>query len=100
MNELRNYIRIGNPKLVWAVHIRRIYSQEKDFVDNDGASYQVLHEWDMLPIPADNESAEYYAVIAILGVEYTINLGGSELDGYLDWLERNDGKSYLYTKSA
>jgi len=100
LDELRNYVRIGNPKNIWAVHIRRIYAQEKDFIDSDGTEYQVLHEWDILPIPTENELAEYYVVVAIFGVEYTINTGGSELEGYLNWLQRNNNESYLYNKSA
>jgi hypothetical protein len=100
LDELRNYVRIGSPKNIWAVHIRRIYPEAKDFIDNDGTLYQVLHEWDILPIPADDELAEYYVVIAIFGVEYTINTGGSELEVYLNWLKRNNNKSYLYSKSA
>ena len=39
---------------------------------------------------------EFYAIIAILGVEYAINLGGPELDGYLQWLKDNGEQSYLY----
>lgn len=99
LNELRNYVRIGSPKNVWAVHIRRIYAPEKEFLD-DVIGYQVLHEWDILPIPIEGDLAEYYVVVAIFGVEYTINTGGSELEGYLEWLKRNNNESYLYNKSA
>ena len=100
LDELRNYVRIGNPKNIWAVHIRRIYAPEKNFPNTDGTTYQVLHEWDILPIPTEGDLAEYYVVIAIFGVEYTINTGGFELEGYWDWLKRNNNESYLYNKSA
>jgi len=100
LDELRNYVRYGNTKEIWPVYIRRIYPEDKDFVADDGAFYQVLHEWDILAIPAENNLAEYYVVIAIFGVEYTINTGGHELDGYLSWLERNDNKSFLYFKGG
>lgn len=98
LDELRNYVRIGNTTNIWPVHIRRIYTQEKEFTDSNGIEYQVLHEWDILPIPADNDLAEYYVVIAIFGVEYTINTGGPEIEEYLNWLKRNDNESYLYNK--
>ena len=39
---------------------------------------------------------EVYAVIAIFGVEYVINLGGPELDGYEKWRKWNGECSYLY----
>jgi hypothetical protein len=41
-------------------------------------------------------SQEHYAVIAFFGVEYTINLGGPELDGYVAWLQKNNNRSPLY----
>jgi hypothetical protein len=40
--------------------------------------------------------SEYYAVIAIFGIEYAINLGGPELEGYERWLKENDNRSPLY----
>ena len=101
LDELRNYVRIGSQKNIWPVHIRRIYPKEKEFIDSDSTGYQVLHEWDILPIPAEDNTSEYYVVVAIFGVEYTINLGGPELDGYLNWLKNNNDDCYLYkAKSA
>ena len=38
---------------------------------------------------------EHYAVIAIFGVDYVINLGGPELSGYQNWLHSNNGRSPL-----
>jgi hypothetical protein len=37
-----------------------------------------------------------YFVIAILGVEYAINVGGPDIDGYGLWLRQNEGRSPLY----
>jgi hypothetical protein len=100
LNELRSYVRQGKPGFVWPVHIRRIYPANHEFSDKIDPSFQVLHEWDILFIPASSKSdevfGEFYAVIAILGIEYAINLGGPELDGYIRWLKDNENKSYLY----
>jgi hypothetical protein len=99
LDELRNYVRQGKPGFVWPVHIRRIYPANREFSDEIAPSFQVLHEWDILFIPAshaDEVFGEFYAVIAILGVEYAINLGGPELEGYMRWLKDNENKSCLY----
>ena len=52
----------------------------------------MLHESQLLY----TDRSELYACIAILGVEYTINLGGPEIDGYLSWLVEHDNISPLY----
>ncbi len=101
LDELRNYVRRGKPGLVWPIHIRRIYPAQHEFSDEIDDAFQVLHEWDILFIPSTKDelselAGEFYAIIAILGVEYAINLGGSELDGYLQWLKDNDQKSFLH----
>ena len=102
LDELRDYVRRGKPGFVWPIHTRRIYSAEHQFKDDIEEAYQVLNEWDILFIPShsSSDSGEYYAVIAILGIEYTINLGGPELEGYLRWLKKNNNQSYLYLTKA
>jgi len=99
LDELRNYVRKGKPGFVWPINIRRIYEANHEFSDEVDKSFQVLNEWDILFIPSsqiDEAVGEFYAIIAILGMEYAINLGGPELDGYLRWLKNNNEKSYLY----
>jgi hypothetical protein len=100
LDELRSYVRQGKPDFIWPVNIRRIYDANHQFSDELDPVFQVLHEWDILFIPNDfskNENeGEFYVVVAILGVEYVINLGGPELDGYIKWLEENKGRSCLY----
>jgi hypothetical protein len=91
LDKLRKYVRLGNPKLIWPVHIRRIYSQEQKFTDFQYGSYQILHEWDILC----THQGEFFAIIAIFGIEYAINLGGPELEGYINWLNENNNKSPL-----
>ena len=94
LDELRRYVRIGAPKIVWPVHVRRIYSQDYLFADARYGSHQVLHEWDILHTPG----GEFYVVVAIFGVEYAINLGGPEMDGFYDWLKSNSDRSPLYIR--
>lgn len=91
LDELRQYVRYGHPHIVWPVSVRRLYPSEMLFVDG-AQSFEVLHEWTILV----TEQEEYYGVIAILGLEYTINLGGPELEGYEEWLQKHNSKSHLY----
>lgn len=94
LEELRRYVRFGNPKLTWPYSRRTIYSPDFKFVDRI-ESYEVLHEFDILVTPTN----EYYIVVAIFGEEYALNLGGPEIDGYQHWLMVNDNKSLLYCES-
>ena len=92
LDALRGYVRLGQPKTTWPVHIRRIYPADFLFADPDCGEHQALHEWMILHVP----ESEFYVVVAIFGVEYAMNLGGPELDGYLQWLRTNDNRSPLY----
>lgn len=87
LDELRRYVR-RNEGTDWPVYERRIYAENHLF---DGC-YQTLHEYTLLMTPRQ----EIYSVVCIFGMEYTINLGGRELDGYEAWLKCNDFKSPLY----
>jgi len=42
------------------------------------------------------QSNEWYFVLALFGQEYTINMGGPDVDGYLLWLQEHDNASPLY----
>jgi len=93
LNELRNYVRLGSPLNIWPFSYRSIYSPEKIFSEN-GQSYQVLHEFDILVTPEN----EYYIVVVIFGDEFALNLGGREMEGYYKWLKENNHQSPLYTE--
>lgn len=84
---IRDHARRGKQK-DWPFHERRIYPEDQ--FHSDG---QILHEYDFLV----TDEGEWYFVIAILGVEYSINLGGPEIEGYEKWLVEHDGASPLYT---
>ena len=98
LDELRRYVRQGKPGFIWPIHVRRIYPARRLFASEDSRLYEVLHEWSLLPIQVapGSQEAEFYAVIAIFGVEYAINLGGPELEGLESWLRDNCGASCLY----
>jgi len=101
-DELRTYVRRGRPGFVWPVHIRRIYPAANEFSDSVTPIIQVLHEFDLLCFQFKDSSeqiTEIFAVIAIFGIEYTINLGAPDLDSYLAWLDANNHASYLYSKT-
>jgi len=89
---LRSYARYGKSGLDWPYSERRIYRSDCSFSDGDGNPYEVLHEWTFLY----TDPKEMYFVIAILGVEYAMNVGGPDIDGYGSWLRQNQGQSPLY----
>jgi hypothetical protein len=89
---LRHYARHGKSGLDWPYSERQIYFSDVLFPDADGNPYEVLHEWTFLY----TDPKEMYFVVAILGVEYAINLGGPDIDGYASWLCQHEGQSPLY----
>jgi hypothetical protein len=91
LDELREYIRIGNPRKNWPYLRRSLYPAGFLFVDG-AESYEVLHEFDIL-VTSKNE---YYIILALFGEEYALNLGGPELEGYRQWLRQNNNVSPLY----
>ena len=90
LDALRVYARYGKGKF-WNYHQRRIYSEETRFEDpvHHPDPHEVLHELDFLIIPP----GIYYFVVVIMGIEYVINCGASELDLYKKWLSENENKS-------
>lgn len=102
--DIRNHARYGKIDN-WPCSIRRIYDYNKEWKDND-ESIQKVFEYDFLLIPFDknidilkiNEPflAELYFIIIIWGMEFTINMAGPEIDGYIKWLKENNNISPLY----
>lgn len=95
LDKLRHYARFGASSILWPYNIRVVYPEGKLFVD-DGQKYEILHEYNLLY----TESKELYSVVVILGVEYVINMGEPSLDGYTEWLEKNNYKSPLYMEGS
>lgn len=88
---LRIFARRGSPER-WPFHSRRIYPPDRRTLGPDGEALQTVHEFDFLY----TEHQEVYFVFALFGLELTINLGGPEIDGYLQWLTDHHGASPLY----
>lgn len=77
----------------WPCNVRRIYDAQKRWFDIiTGESYQVMNEFDFLI----TDESECYFVMALFGMEYTINIGGPSIEGYLNWLKGHKGESPLY----
>lgn len=93
LDELREFARYGSKNKLWPYYERRIYGEHEKRIDANENAYETMHEFDLLY----TRDQELFSVICILGVEYTINLGGPEIDGYLKWLEENNYESPLYT---
>ena len=90
LDPIRNYARYGKGSF-WKYHQRRIYSEDDRFVDpvNHPEPYEILHEFDFLY----TEEGIMYFVMAIMGIEFAINLAEPETDFYIKWLSDNKGIS-------
>ncbi|MFZ2148155.1 MAG: HNH endonuclease [Sedimentisphaerales bacterium] len=91
LDPVRNYARSGRIQN-WPVHIRRIYEEDKKWLDESGKAVQVVHEYDILKTDSD----EWYLILALFGTEFALNIGGPEIEGYLAWLTEHDNVSPLY----
>lgn len=93
LDPLRTYVRRGSGKMAWPFHQRVLYPADAMFYsEEDDEYYDIPHEFTLLY----TEKQELFLVLAIFGMEYTLNMGGPEIDGYLEWLSQNDDRSPLY----
>ena len=91
LEELREHVRIGTPQKSWPYSHRQIYPPDFQFRDGQDI-YEVVHEFDIFVTP----TSEHYLVLAMFGEEFALNLGGPEIDGYEQWLQKNNDASPLY----
>jgi HNH endonuclease len=77
----------------WPYSQRRIYHPNRKVVDERGESLQMVHEHDFLQTSA----GELFFVLAIFGLEFAINVGGPDIEGYHQWCEAHGNLSPLYT---
>jgi len=91
-DEVRRFARYGEGPSEWPLHETVLYDEHHVFNDPNGSSYQISHEYTLLW----TDSNEFYFVIALFGVQYAINMGGPELEGFHTWLSGNDNHSPLY----
>lgn len=97
LEEIKKYARYGIGVKFWQYHQRKLYKESQFFLRPNEAQeeYQVLHEFDFFW----TKEREFYFVIAIMGIEYAINLANPSVRTYIDWLKENDNKSILDMKS-
>lgn len=91
---IRNYVRYDRGTKIWKYNYRKIYQEDENFIDNKEKITDILFEYDFLR----TERSEYYFIIILKGYEFVINIGGEPIDGYTEWLEKNEFKSPLYMK--
>ncbi|MEK1939558.1 MAG: hypothetical protein AAAB16_04205 [Pseudomonas sp.] len=87
---IREHARYGHVK-EWPYYVRRIYDANLDEKIH-GLEGQKVHEYDFL----HTCHGELYFVLALYGVELTINIDGPCIEGYETWLNENDNVSPLY----
>jgi hypothetical protein len=93
LDEARQFVRFGCGPNVWPFHETRIYDEGQLFYDW-AEPYDIPHEYTLLY----TDDQEIYFVIALFGIQYTINLGGPEIDGFQRWLNSHNNESPLYPK--
>lgn len=91
---IRKYARYGEGDF-WPYSQRRIYGEGDWFEDESIKDrYEILHEFDLLVMLNDPTedlifNGEIYCILVIMGMEYVINMGGPEIEGYYEWLKEN-----------
>lgn len=102
LDELRKFVRYGEGYPIWPYHIRRIYDENQiSYDENQNKILEKLNEYDFLMTDnptlkgEDHQIDNLYFVMAIMGIEYTINLTNAGLNRYFIWLYDNQNKSIL-----
>lgn len=90
LDPIRDHARYGKIKN-WPHFSRRIYDANEG-EQIHGSEGQKVHEYDFL----HTCHGEFYFVLALYGVELTINLGDPCIEGYQAWLNENNNASPLY----
>jgi len=91
LDELRNYVRGYSSFGDWQFNVRRIYPEDKVFYEEGYGECEIVHSFKLLY----TECQELYLVLLMFGVEYCINMGGPEIEGYLEWLKQHKFRSPL-----
>ena len=74
------------------MYVRRIYDADATISVAGRPPGQVVHEFDFLPTLWE----EWFFILALFGLEITINIGGPDIEGYERWLRKNKNISPLY----
>jgi hypothetical protein len=92
LEDIIKYARYNECVEYWPYHQRRIYPEQTKFSHPQfSQEYEILHEFNLL----QTKENHFYFVIAIMGIEYAINLGGPGIESYKQWLIENHNISIL-----
>lgn len=94
LDPVRNYARFNSKNEKWVYSSRKIYEEDESFFLENGKSVDMVFECDFLV----TKEGELYFVIAIKGIEFALNMAGSSIEGYENWLRENNHISPLYSK--
>lgn len=102
LDELRNFVRYGKGYSIWPYSLRRISDENQLSYDKESNKImEKMYEYDFL-VPdnptiygEDYKVNNLYFVMAIMGMEYVINLTNAGLTRYYTWLFDNQNKSIL-----
>jgi hypothetical protein len=90
LDRLRDYVRWNKGEQDWPFFRRRLYNE--DALHKEGvAEYTILHEYTFLY----TDDRDLYFVVAICGVEYVMNMGEPDVQGYSRWLNQHEHASPL-----
>jgi hypothetical protein len=92
LDPIRNHARRGDKRTQWPFYKRRIYEENHKQMAENETSFQVLYEYNLFL----TRRHELYFAIALFGIEYVINIGGPDIEGYEEWLHENENRSPLY----
>ncbi|MDU8929440.1 HNH endonuclease [Alisedimentitalea sp. MJ-SS2] len=91
-DSIREYARFGYSYEKWPFHYRQYFPEETLMKHPETSEWvQFGFGYDLLL----TKVPETYLVFSIHGHEFAINLGGPKVVGYENWLEENNGISYL-----
>jgi len=89
---IREYARFDRSKDIWLYNSRIVYDEKEKFYSHEGECFDRLYEYDFF----FTKHGETYFVLIIKGYEFVINMAGSDIEGYTNWLLENDNKCPLY----
>lgn len=92
LDPLRNYVRYNKGENIWPYYLRRIYPEIK-LLKKPEKELQIMFEYKLFF--TNEESGEVHLSIAIMGIEYTINIYEPTTESYKKWLKENNYKSPL-----
>ena len=98
-DKIRNHARRGTTS-EWPCSIRRIYDMDRLWKCEGGKEKQKVYESGFLTIDKGGngniKNVILYFIVVLWGMEFVINMGEPEINGYTDWVNQHQGLSPLY----